>query len=617
MLSAMFLRTAEHPSRWDGRDISLGHKLVRSLPEDRYDRQPVGGPEHRYVVVADLRLDNRAELASDLGLRATDCERLSDSALAAWALETWDEGAFDRFVGVFAIAAWDTRGRRLVLAKDILGHRPLFFHQAPGLVAFASMPSGLHALPEVPKGPDMESMAEFLSLLQPRSTRTFFAGVERVMPAHYCVLSDGRATMTRYWRPRTTPLRLRRHEDYVEGLRHHLDAAVGAQLRGSDGAVGAHLSAGLDSTAVATAAARQLARSRGRVTAFTACPREGYAEAGTGRALVDESGLAAATAALHPNMDHVLVRAGGKSPLDDLDRMSALYGRPILNICNMVWLDAINDAARERGLTILLTGDFGNATLSCTGVAALTEMVERREYGAWLNLGRGLARRGAMRWRGVLLNTIAPWLPTPLLSALLSIAGRGEAPLERASALRPEILQTYRDQVVAERFRPARDGVTDRLLTLSADTGCISKGVLAWWGLDERDPTADRRLVEFSLTIPTEQFIHGGEPKALIKHALAGRAPPEVLHSPQKGYQAADWHERLATAHSRLEDEVERIGAVAETRRLIDVDRLKRLLRQWPRDGWERREIIADYRLSLLRAISAADFIRRASGSNL
>jgi asparagine synthase (glutamine-hydrolysing) len=617
MLSAMPLRTAERSTRWDGPDISLGHKLVRCVPEDRYDRQPIAGPERRYVVVADLRLDSRAELAADLGLRTIDCEQLSDSALAALALETWDEGAFDRLIGVFAIAAWDKRQHRLLLAKDILGHRPLFFHQAPGLAAFASMPSGLHALPGVPKAPDMESMAEFLSLLQPRTTRTFFSGVERVLPAHFCVLSGGRATMTRYWRPRTTPVRLARHEDYVEGLRHHLDVAVAAQLRGSDGAVGAHLSAGLDSTAVATSAARLLAPTGGRVTAFTSCPRAGYVPTATMGALVDESGLAAATAALHPNMEHVLVRGGGGSPLDDLDRMASLYGRPILNICNMVWLDAINDAARERGLKILLTGEFGNMTLSCTGVPALAEMVARREFGAWLDLGRALVRRRAMRWRGVLLNTIAPWLPERLFGRLLSMARREGARLDRATALRADILWAHHDRAASERFRPARDGVTDRFLTLSVDSGCMSKGVLAWWGLDERDPTADRRLVEFSLTVPTEQFIHGGEPKALIKHALAGRAPSEVLYSRQKGYQAADWHEPLATARDRLEDEVERIGMVHDTRRLIDVERLQRLLRQWPHEGWERPEVVADYRLSMLRAISAANFVRRASGSNI
>jgi asparagine synthase (glutamine-hydrolysing) len=617
MLSAMFLRTAEHPTRWDGPDISLGHKLVSCVPEDRYDRQPVGGPEGRYVVVADLRLDNRAELVSDLGLRARDCEQLSDSALAALALETWDEGAFDRLVGVFAIAAWDARQRRLLLAKDILGHRPLYFHQAPGLTAFASMPSGLHALSEVPQGPDMESMAEFLSLLQPRSTRTFFAGVERVMPAHYCVLSGGRATMTRYWRPRTTPVRMARHEDYVEGLRHHLDVAVAAQLRGNDGAVGAHLSGGLDSTAVATSAARLLAAGGGRVTAFTGCPRVGYGATGGMGALVDEGGLAAATAALHPNIEHVLVRGGGASPLDDLDRMATLYGRPILNICNMVWLDAINDAARQRGLKILLTGEFGNMSLSFSGVPALAEMAARRDLGGWFDLGRALVRRRAMRWPGVFLNTIAPWVPTPLFGRLLSIAKREGARLDRATALRAELLRKHHDQAASERFRPARDGAADRFLTAPVDTGGFSKGVLAWWGLDERDPTADRRLVEFSLTVPTEQFIHGGEPKALIKHVLAGRAAPEVLDSRQKGYQAADWHERLDAARGRLEDEVERIGMVDETRRLIDVERLQRLLRQWPHDGWERPGVVADYRLSLLRAISAANFVRRASGSNI
>jgi asparagine synthase (glutamine-hydrolysing) len=624
MLSAMFLRTAESSSRWDGPNVSLGHKLVITVPEDRYDRQPAGGSQTRYVVVADVRLDNRAEVASALGLNAAECGRLSDGALVAAGVERWNEDAFDRFVGAFAVAAWDTIQRRLILARDIVGERPLFFHQSPDFTAFATMPGGLHALPQIPKAPDVETVTEFLGMICPRTTRSYFKGVERVLPAHFCVLADGRMTMTRYWRPRTTPLRLARHEDYVEALRSHLDTAVAAQLRGSDGHVGAHLSSGLDSSAVATSAARLLAPTGGRVTAFTACPRDGYSEdhppGEFDRLRLDESGPAAATAALHPNMSHVLVRAGGTTPLDDLDRTSTLYGRPVLNLCNSVWLDAINEEARGRGLKVLLTGQFGNSSLSFAGDAALPELFARGQYGKWLHLARALVRRGSMRWSGVLFNTLAPWLPGPVASHLLSLVGRGGAPLERHSPLRPELFDDLYASAPSDESRWgsfARDGLVERQLALITDQSAMGKGVLAWWGVDWRDPTADRRLIEFCLTVPTEQFIYDGEPKALIKHALSGRVSPEVLNSRQKGYQGADWHESLTPTRARLEDELDRMHLIPETRGLIDVERLRGLLRRWPSQGWVSPEVVAEYRVSLLRAVSAADFMRRASGSNL
>src|SRR5690606_13893030 len=120
------------------------------------------------------------------------------------------------------------------------------------------------------------------------------------------------------------------------------DLATRAQLRGTNGRIGAHLSGGLDSSAVTATAARLLAPSGGKVIAFTAVPREGFT-AGHPRRLVDEGPLAAETAAMYGNIEQVFIRSGHVSPLAGLDRMFFLYDRPILNPANWVWMAAIHD----------------------------------------------------------------------------------------------------------------------------------------------------------------------------------------------------------------------------------------------------------------------------------
>lgn len=627
MLGAHYLRTADCVRTWRGDGLALGRKLVPLVPEDRFDEQPVGGPESRYVVVADLRIDNRSELARELSIDSGRLQKMSDAQLAALCLEYWHEAAFDRLIGVFAIAAWDTRERRLLLSRDFSGGRPLFYHKGENLFAFASMPSGLHALPSVPRGVDYEAMAETLALLWSESTRSAYAGVERVMPGHYCVVdSNGVVRQSLYWRPNLQSLRFRRHEEYVEGLRYHLDQAVASQLRGADGHVGAHLSAGFDSSAVATSAALQLQAGGGKVTAFTASPREGFAS----RAESDEAPVAAATAAMHPNMEHVIVRCPERSALDNLDRSSTIYGGPLFNLTNAVWIDAINDATRSRGLKVLLVGAMGNATLSYGGGAALAELFATGRYAEWFRLVKALRRQRNTRWRGAIWNTAAPWAPGRAAGAFWRLIGRGGPDLARYTSLRPSLLRRIYQRVGADRRqwrgiarqsldvwdRPHRSGQAARLAMFAADLGPVNKGVLGWWGVDMRDPTSDRRLVEFSLRIPTEAFIHDGAPKALIRSALKDRVAAEVLNPRARGFQSADWHEDLTRVRDRLREEVERIELLPQARELIDVERLRNLVANWPSGGWDSMEVRADYRLSLLRAVSVANFIQRASGSN-
>ncbi len=147
------------------------------------------------------------------------------------------------------------------------------------------------------------------------------------------------------------------------------------------------------------------------------------------------------------------------------------------------------------------------------------------------------------------------------------------------------------------------------------DRGAGQKGVLAGWGIDVRDPTADRRLVEFCLAVPTEQFLRDGQPRALARRALADRLPAAVLEASGKGYQAADWHEGLGADRAGLAEEVERLEASGVSG-LIATERMRRLMEDWPQSGWERHSVAQSYRLAMLRGVSAGHFLRRAAGAN-
>jgi asparagine synthase (glutamine-hydrolysing) len=622
MLASQQIYGPHDERRWSGDFVAMGRRLFRTLPEDRFDRQPLLSADGNLVLAADIRLDNREELSAALGLAAPEVAQHCDAALLLRAIERWGERALDRLVGDFAFALWDARRRSLMLARDFLGQRPLHYHRGANFFAFATMPKGLHALPEIPYGADEQAMAEFVTMLPEGDGRSFFKDIAVVEAGHFVTVTCDGMDARRYWNPDPRELARPAHEDLVEGLRHHLDQATLSRLRGANGAVAAQLSAGFDSAAVTATAARLLAPEGGKVVAFTSVPREGYDGSMLKDRLADEGPLAAATAALYPNIEHILIRAGDRSPVEEIDRYFYLFDRPMLNLCNGTWTSAINQVARDRGLSVLLTGQMGNMTISYNGLEYLPELVRAGRLARLGRVGAQLVAKGNMRWRSVIANAFGAYAPPWMWTRINSLWDR-DLNIFDYSAIRPGRLEAMDLASVARKrsldfsYRPRRNGFESRLWVLRRiSLGNYNKGMLAGWGVDQRDPTADKRLVEYCLGVPMDTFLSHGEPRALARRALADRLPRSVLDERRKGYQTADWHEGLTSARVSIEEEVSRLAECGPAAQTLDIGRLRALVENWPSSGWERSETSNAYRLALLRGVSAGHFLRKASGAN-
>ncbi|HEX8481396.1 MAG TPA: asparagine synthase-related protein [Allosphingosinicella sp.] len=596
--------------------IALGKRLYPTLPEDSFDEGVANGGNGRWSMVADVRLDDREGLAASLGLPGPQARRMSDAALVMAAVERWEEEAIGRLAGDFAIALWDSSRERLLLARDILGQRPLHCHRSGGFFAFASMPGGLLALEGLPSGPDEDALASFLAMMPPQGNRSFFRGVERVQPGELRIVSAGGAESRRHWAFSGRRLQLKRSEDYVEAVREALDRAVRSRLRGADGRIAAHLSGGLDSGAVAATAARLLPG--GQVDAFTAVPGPTRFER-HGR-FADEGAHAAAVAALYPNMEHVLVRTAGRSPIAALDRNFDLYQAPVLNLCNFTWGEAIAEAARERGNKVLLIGQVGNFTLTHTGMDLLPGLLAS---GRLIRLARQALdlRRGGLRLESVAAQTLWPFLPPRLWRMINRLRGRRVgAGAGENSLLNPDLGEAMVKRLADGMARAGAGpslGAGFRLAALAAsEFGNFRQGALAGWGLDVRDPTGDRRLIEICLAIPSEVYLEGGIPRGLARRVLADRLPPLVVGEIRKGFQGADWHEGLLAHWDSVRSEVGRIAAAPGAPRLLDTARMIALAEAPTLRDWDSDEAHAHYRMALLKGISAGHFLRRAQGAS-
>ncbi len=166
-------------------------------------------------------------------------------------------------------------------------------------------------------------------------------------------------------------------------------------------------------------------------------------------------------------------------------------------------------------------------------------------------------------------------------------------------------------------YRPRRNSFESRVWALGRfDTGTYYKGMLGGWGIDQRDPTADRRLIEYCLGTPMDQYLANGQTRALARRALGDRLPPVVLNEGSKGYQAVDWHEGFGAARGDIAAELDRLSPCDTAARTLDIERMKGLVENWPEAGWERQEMIGSYRQALARGVAAGHFLRKVSRTN-
>lgn len=584
MLAAQRIYASEKPVVAEQGNAIFGRALYPLLVEDEFDIGPQHSADGLILCVADVRLDNREALADSLQIAPDKRKNLCDAALVLAAWEAWHSDSFDRLRGDFAIAIHDQRNKRLVLARDFLGQRPLFYHRAADVMAFASMPSGLFALPWLDKQADLLVLNDYLASQGQLLARSFFDGIFSVPAGHWLALEGHDVRLHRYWHPpRAGSARGDRVWRTAEA-RQLLDTAVATRLRGTS-VVASQLSGGIDSSAVTLIAAQQLPPGQ-RISAFTAVPPAVLSVAEPRGRFIDESPLAALSAGRATNIDHYCVAANPADFSNRWDRAVAVFQRPLHGPCNYRWLAEIYDAAKALGATTMLIGQAGNFSIS---------------YG--LPPTSPYVTAGMPMWRRQ-LRQIARWV-RQVVRAIRNAGHKHHFVMAIASVEDGQAPSIH------------LSGGDERIAALAMlEFGQHNKGVLAGWGIDLRDPTADRDLVDFCLSLPEDDFFEGGRGRGLARRALADLLPPEVLNDHRRGLQSADWRLALLTDRPALLAEVAHARSDPLANRLIDCDALYSALLSMGNDVSLGQADEVLLRLGGLRALSASHFIRRTFTRN-
>jgi asparagine synthase (glutamine-hydrolysing) len=532
MTAALAHRGPDADGFYTAPGIGLGHRRLSIIDLATGD-QPLANEDRTIRVIFNGEIYNFREIRRDLEAAGHRFQTQSDTEVIVHGYEQWGEGVVDRLRGMFAIALWDEPRRRLLLVRDRLGIKPLYFAALDGGVTFGSEIKSLLEDPDVPRDWSPEALDAYLTLQYVPSPQTIFRSIAKLPAGHLLVAEDGRVRVRRYWDLTFTgdgdPAR---EDEYLEALDGLVDEAVRLRLI-SDVPLGAFLSGGIDSSLVVSAMTRA---GRGRVvTTSVGFAEHAFDELAYARTVATHLGTDAHEKVVSPDVQDLLPTLVWHldEPFGDSSAVPTYY---------------VSAAAREH-VTVALSGDGGDEIWA----GYTRHRVEQWEASAraWLGpagarLAGGLARRlplglkGARSLRHLALgpaDACARKHAYGLFDGRRGALYTGDFAREVAPCDPFAVFRTTYDAC------PSPDPI-DRALYVDVKTYLVDdiltkvdKMSMAV-SLEARVPLLDHKLLEFAATVPSSLKLRSGRSKHLLRRLLAHRMPRAIVERPKHGFEA-------------------------------------------------------------------------------
>ncbi len=536
------------------------------------------------VFAGNVRLDNRDELIAQFDSSLDPAS--SDAYLVLWAYRKWGRSCVEQLLGDFAFAVWDQVCEQLLIARDRIGVYPIYYYKSCDFLAFSSELGVLGMLAEVSNEPDYEWFANTVAgvWLPDMKERTFLKSVRLLPSARFLFLSGRHLAERSYWKLDSgSETDIKKDSDCLERFRELFSAAVARRLPQS-GPIGIELSAGLDSSAIATVVSKDEYH-RKRLVSFSHIARSSSDTLGIDRndempltmRLADELGLGGVRWICGPDysvsklFSYPLRESGGLG----LESWS-LFAKPLY------------EEASQRDVSVLLSGAGGDELISSQATGAYWEFLLRGDVS---RLTKEIRLEGCRKKWGVGL-ILKRMVSTFLYSGFPAFSSKmgSVASSSISHFLVPEIETRYS---ILERARESRRFILsgrlrdrqEKLLCNSYLSSCrLPQSFASAFDnqLEVRYPMLDTSLIEFCYSLPPRMFRKGGFGRALIREGIA-EIPDEVKLRDDKSVPAIPWVEGYLG-----EQAGELIQCLSKGHRLaefLDLHSLQQELEVWAKSG--------------------------------
>lgn len=496
----------------------LGHWHFWTTPEDAGESQPLSLPGLPFYLVLDGRVDNRDDLCASLGIAPLDAPSFSDARLVLLSYARWGADCVKRLLGEFAFALWDEQRQELFCARDPLGDRTLYYAQAGSRVILASEPWAIVSALGSQKLNE-QAVAHYFVFRPMLDGQTLFDTVFELLPAHAMQFDSSGKRAWRYWSPDPKPvLRYRTDAEYAEHLLDLLEKSVRCRLRASY-PLAAQMSGGMDSPSVAVLAARALAPNSLTTISYIfdelkACDEREYINAVRDKWQLNSCQLVC-------DEDY---------PYRDFSKGPSNLNWPEASIYREL-KERVYQNLQDQGVRSVLTGGFGDG-LYCAEDHWLVDLFADGQLSlAFRELFFHLRRDGFRKvWQSRYLRKPLRIWAAPVVEIKRVLL---KQVYDRPDWATPQTLDALQGATNQE-FTPGFSEY-DGFIGLYAAAGVSRDTCIASrYHLDIRRPFRDLRLVDFILRIPAYQLYRAGVKKHILRLAMQGLLPDNILQRTQK-----------------------------------------------------------------------------------
>jgi asparagine synthase (glutamine-hydrolysing) len=509
------------------RHVAMGARRLAIIDLDT-GRQPLSNEDGTIWVTQNGEIYDYLELRADLSSRGHVLRTKGDTEAIVHAYEEYGERFPEKLRGMFAVALWDAGHQRLVLARDRLGKKPLYWRLADGRLSYGSELKALLADPTMPREIDREALALYLQYQYIPAPRTIFKGTYKLPPASVLVWEGGEPRISRYWSPSYEPKQRRTLQEDVKECLRLLRESVRLRLR-SDVPVGVFLSGGMDSSVVT---ALMVEASDRPVRTFSiGFAEDDYNELPYARAVASQLGT--------DHTDDIVTL----DAVELLPKLAYHYDEPFGDPSAMPTFRVAQLAAAE--LKVVMTGDGGDESFGGypryqfqNTMHLLARMPGSRimaETAPWV-LARSpvseRTRRRALRWRQ--LERLSP----------------DERYVDHMSIIRPDVIRRLlggyersdQSAYLGDVLEAGPSDSLDRLLRADLHTYLpedllvkVDRATMAK-SLEARAPLLDHKVVEFAASLPSDRKIHRGETKVVLRAVAKTLLPAKLIDRPKMGF---------------------------------------------------------------------------------
>ena len=513
--------------------VTLAHQALIVSPHEKTNSQPLYLPDEGLSIVYDGRLYNRSEILETLKDRPRP--DAPDAHLLLKLYEQIGTKAFHKANGEFAVAIYDHRKQELLLARDPVGHRILYYADTPEFFAFASSTDALVTLPEIESGIDPVALAaHLLSAYEFALARgqTLHKAIRCQKPAH-TVRINGKGVSEQRYHSFSQYLSTGNFsfDEAIEGLRYHTTRSVEDRI-GSSQIVGTSLSGGLDSSGVTAIAARYMQSKDRPIHAFSATPTQAKDPLS-----LEEIEHIKTIAVEFQNIEHHLIASDNIGPFSGLEKHIAEEDTPLGPFYYPY--TRFSEEANTLGIRTYLTGNGGDILASNNGFGCFAhQLISNSPLSSPKQIINSLKKHHSIK------GFIAQEILTPLfpewINSLLLPKNKFRKKIENSSLKRDFIQDHDIDERLKDETLFHNKLFRDQLKRAAHiyDNG-LSTFITPQFGRKQQveflHPLEDRLLIEFCLSLPIEYFGYGSQKRGFYREAMKGIIPNSVRSRNTKG----------------------------------------------------------------------------------